>query len=686
MPAKLRKHAWEHNVVEHPWEGNDVDDYDVDGWDPLSNPAAAAMEMLEVLLDLYMNSQISAMHFCTTCYWACKAGISEAEVYGFAPGKASGAYQAHLDRVLGNDFLKRFAYSLSLPGSSRGQAERSIIKLPCKPVHEAADDYMQTHPEASIRLAEAIQQGELPRSYTEHCIVKAYPDELVMPWGLYMDAVPYSLTDSCIGCWLINLITGFRAMLCILRKKLVCCCGCRGWCTYYNLMMWLRWGFDNLADNQHATSRHDGRPWDDRDYDRAAAAGQRLKHRGILLRIKGDWEEFCVRLGFPTWASGTRPCFCCAGSGMGLYDLAEASVLSLPWPIKNSKDYDDACTRCEIWVLFVDVAARNHISQLLEYDRRQNGQHGRVLIEDVPCLSLKARDRLEPSTTLPDVGMFEQLILPVTVLFWRVSQETLCNHRCPLFSDRIGVNPCDTISLDLLHTLYLGPLLLWSRKVIWLFLLSLVWARHENTMDGRIKTNLKCFKAELVAWYEAWDREHRSEGTFATRLCEMTSKMLGTPNSPRLKIKAMECYFLMLFMLDLLVKNRAHVGDHYDAFVTSGTAVKDYLALLKASPMNLDAATRQKCFDLWAKFVNSARLVPEMDIDIPKSHLMIHVNNRSEWHGNPWRYTTFLDESLNKEFKRVLRNCHQCNFENLAMFKLSHVLEKSTNKRQRTLG
>jgi hypothetical protein len=92
--------------------------------------------------------------------------------------------------------------------------------------------------------------------------------------------------------------------------------------------------------------------------------------------------------------------------------------------------------------------------------------------------------------------------------------------------------------------------------------------------------------------------------------------------------------------------------------------------------------THKAMVDLWAKYM---KLVEDLGIDVPKAHLMVHVNHRARAQGNPWRYTTFLDESLNKELKRVLRLCHQANFETLAMAKLSAVLDKSS-KRQRTVG
>ena len=58
---------------------------------------------------------------------------------------------------------------------------------------------------------------------------------------------------------------------------------------------------------------------------------------------------------------------------------------------------------------------------------------------------------------------------------------------------------------------------------------------------------------------------------------------------------------------------------------------------------------------------------------------MCHVSDRAKLQGNPWFYTTFYDESLNKELKKVLRLCHQANFESLGLQKVVSVLETRAN-------
>jgi hypothetical protein len=73
-------------------------------------------------------------------------------------------------------------------------------------------------------------------------------------------------------------------------------------------------------------------------------------------------------------------------------------------------------------------------------------------------------------------------------------------------------------------------------------------------------------------------------------------------------------------------------------------------------------------------------LIEGLELWTPKHHLMSHINQRAGFHGNPWRYTTFLDESLNKDLKQCLRLCHPCNFEAMAFVKVEAVLARGQKR------
>ena len=88
--------------------------------------------------------------------------------------------------------------------------------------HDAATDAM-----LDAELEELIENDEMPSCYTQHPVVQAHSSELVLPVGIFVDGVPYSHVDGCIGWWIVNLISGQRLLFATQRKKRLCRCGCR---------------------------------------------------------------------------------------------------------------------------------------------------------------------------------------------------------------------------------------------------------------------------------------------------------------------------------------------------------------------------------------------------------------------------------------------------------------------------
>ena len=102
----------------------------LDDEDPHRNPAAAGKQLVEMLLELYMASQLSAEHLAVMCYWCDKAGMSHVSPFAKPPGKQSGQYAAHISSVLGFDLVKKHMFRLSLVGKGPGSAGRGMAAQP----------------------------------------------------------------------------------------------------------------------------------------------------------------------------------------------------------------------------------------------------------------------------------------------------------------------------------------------------------------------------------------------------------------------------------------------------------------------------------------------------------------------------------------------------------------------------
>ena len=131
----------------------------------------------------------------------------------------------------------KYKYALDIVGqakSSLGRIERVVWAIP---VQEAVHDDVLTDVDCMQELEDMISNIELPECYANNSIVQEFPDEHVLPLGVFIDAVPYSIRDASIGFWIHSLVTGSRMLVCVLRKSVCCHCGCGGWCTFDQIFL-----------------------------------------------------------------------------------------------------------------------------------------------------------------------------------------------------------------------------------------------------------------------------------------------------------------------------------------------------------------------------------------------------------------------------------------------------------------
>ena len=179
--------------------------------------------------------------------------------------------------------------------------------------------------------------------------------------------------------------------------------------------------------------------------------------------------EFVTTFGFPSWKTIEHPCPLCHCTRRDWDKIIGLSPLALPWPSKTWADYVSACRSCERWVVVTTLAQLYRLRAALFYDKRKanTASRGRALRVDIPDLQLLAGDRLEPHPKMPDVGAIDNFkAVPIELLFWRRSCETMTRHRNPLFDEDLGITAEETFVPDWLHALSLG---VYQRIISWVW-------------------------------------------------------------------------------------------------------------------------------------------------------------------------------------------------------------------------
>jgi hypothetical protein len=210
--------------------------------------------------------------------------------------------------------------------------------------------------------------------------------------------------------------------------------------------------------------------------------------------------------------------------------------------------------------------------QLLRYDKRQNGAHGRALGGHVNELGLKIGDRLEPGLDLQDIsGIDKHAVFPLRLVFWRCSMETSTRHRNPLFMRQYGLDPAESLTVDNLHANNLGIMNVYAKTAVWHILGSSIFYGRLGTATEQAFNALLGFRHSLFLFYKSWDAAH-PHGKL-TRLSDLTIKMIGTHDSPLLKTKGAETFGILMFVIHILTLHKARVGDIGAKLLRAGQAL-----------------------------------------------------------------------------------------------------------------
>ena len=126
---------------------------------------------------------------------------------------------------------------------------------------------------------------ELPPAYHEHPVVVRSRPLVAVPVSLYLGGIQYATRDSVLGIFLVNMVTSARHLLCSLKKKDLCRCGCLGWCSLWPLFSFLHWSLRALGLGLYPAERHDGKPFQDH---RSHEARKDLGLVGAVIYLKAD--------------------------------------------------------------------------------------------------------------------------------------------------------------------------------------------------------------------------------------------------------------------------------------------------------------------------------------------------------------------------------------------------------------
>ena len=435
----------------------------------------------------------------------------------------------------------------------------------------------------------------------------------------------------------------------------MCQCGCRGWCSVWTVLSFLRWSLTAAAKGMYPDTDMFGQPWP-ADSPRAKLTGE-LNFPMAVLQIRGDWAEFAHSLGFATWSSVLYPCMFCHAEATNWHDLQGVSLLHSPWREVTPEEYNVSCGLCE-QVRVITPEQHRRIRVSLAAHKGRDGPRGKCLVCDLPDLGLLKWDRLEPSGSVPDIYAFDSLpasSFPLQVTLWRRSAETTVRHRCPLFAIP-GVTLL-TVKVDALHTVHLGVAQVYCMHCIWELICADLYSLGGRETDKFQNTVLR-MRASLRDYYKRLPAGVRKE---TTEVQEFSVQLLGSRDHRQFNTKAMETKGLVGWVVELLREHVGRLGAAHAPLLQAGEQLLAWFRIVKESPREMGPAHLQQMFQAGILHLASAKNggVPM----VPKHHLFIHMLRRSVVDGNPRTYATFRDEGANRVLAAVARTAYAAVWE-----------------------
>ena len=81
-------------------------------------------------------------------------------------------------------------------------------------------------------------------------------------------------------------------------------------------------------------------------------------------------------------------------------------------------------------------------------------------------------------------------------------------------------------------------------------------------------------------------------------------------------------------------------------------------------------------------YVKHIALMQPYDIFVPKHHITFHLLFSTKYLGNPTKFATWVDESLNKTLKQACKNACAATFENSVLMRMQHILAETPNQKR----
>ena len=449
-----------------------------------------------------------------------------------------------------------------------------------------------------------------------------------------------------------------------------CGCPCKGRCTKVEIDRIILWMLEVCASGKRPANRHDHFAFTEqhrRDNRNKVFVTEEVSEHGVrfvLLEYRADWVQLSKGLGFPSHGS-LNFCPKCKVPREQAHDYEE----SFAWPCRTHESYLHDAAQVTI-VVVVSRQTFSRILEVLKFDWRRNGMHGRIVGRQLQVMDLKrgvsttllANDRLEAAGDIRDIHCDNCSLLPdpCTIVFFRKRVGVFLKFIPLLLSAPFF--KFEYILLDILHSLDLGVT---ARLVAYCIVLLLKHGKYGNA-DNRtgFLQGLRSFNRSMRVYASGERKRCRRQlkGSF-TCFNTITLSMLGLKKSlnarPMMKGRGIEVRHILPFCIHELRPQTSSIANSR-LLLTSMTSLKCAYDIMERNGYELPPDV---CDELEHHLKQCGKNARDGQVPLlPKFHLLPHLGAQCRVSGNLRHSAMLEDESMNADSVRMAARSHSRDF------------------------
>ena len=167
-----------------------------------------------------------------------------------------------------------------------------------------------------------------------------------------------------------------------------------------------------------------------------------------------------------------------------------------------------------------------------------------------------------------------------------------------MFRPEHGLTPNRCLTVDTLHALYLGVMLVFCRHCVWALIQSTAWAACATQEEQLIMAVLR-LRIDLNKWYK--DRAQSNPHETLTRCTDISFKMVGDHAHKKLKTKGAETWGILLFVIHSLERHAACIPNA-PILIEAGKCWVALVTVFDAAGVRMSGAETRECWDAYLRF------------------------------------------------------------------------------------